>query len=116
MNRQLIFRLTCTSVAGRADWQRRVALALLVAVFLVFGSAAPAEVPAAQSGHTPSATATMLDLAATTPPAPSVAHEHSTPELPLAAKSTGDPAVDIAPPASTGERSPVTTGEQPRAH
>lgn len=92
-----------------------MALALLVAVLAVFGLSAPTHVDA-PAGPPSAAVATTMDVAATTPPAPSVAHQHSTPDLPLAAKSTSDPAAHLPPPAPTGERTPAATGAQPRAH
>lgn len=90
--------------------RRRVALALLVALLALFGSAAhaPADAAAGAPGTT---TVGVVDIAATTPQAP--APQHSTPDLPLAA---ADPAADRTPPAPTAQRSPTATGELPRAH
>ncbi|MPZ83049.1 MAG: hypothetical protein GEV28_22725 [Actinophytocola sp.] len=100
---------TVPTVDGFAN-RRGVALALLVALLALFGSAAPAQADAAP-GAPGTVTVGMVDIAATTPQAP--APQHSTPDIPLAA---GDPAADLTPPAPTAQRSPATTGEQPRAH
>jgi hypothetical protein len=107
---------TVSFVDGFTDRQRRVALALLVAVLAVFGLSAPAtaQAPAGEPG---TALASAVALVATTPPAPSVAHQHSTPDLPLGkADGTADPAADRTPPAPATDRTPATSGERPRAH